>query len=74
MDCVKIFMHSQILHIIFTICQTNNICKHGFEQAIDLVNFKHICYPFLFNTKVFQILYSTYHRPNGLPNFFIMKL
>ncbi len=31
-----------------------------FEQVIDLVNFKHICYLF-FNTKVFQILYSTYH-------------
>jgi hypothetical protein len=50
MDCVKIFMYSQILHIIFTICQTNNICKHKFEQAIDLVNFKHICY-FLKNKK-----------------------
>ncbi len=73
MDCVKIFMYSQILHIIITICQTHNICKHMFEQVIDLVNFKHICYLF-FNTKVFQILYSTYHRPNGLPNFLIMKL
>jgi hypothetical protein len=63
MDCVKIFIYSQILHIIITICQAHNICKCEFEQTIDLVNFKHICYLVL-NSKVFEILYSTYHRPN----------
>jgi hypothetical protein len=44
MDYVKIFICTQTLHIIITICQTHNICKCEFEQAIDLVHFKHICY------------------------------
>ncbi len=44
MDCVNIFIYTQILHIIITICQTHNICKQELEQAIDLVNFKHISY------------------------------
>jgi len=41
--CKYIYLHSN-LHIIITICQTHNICKQELEQAIDLVNFKHICY------------------------------
>jgi hypothetical protein len=62
-------MYYQILHIIITICQTHNICKNKFEQGIDLVNFKHFCYPFFFNTKAFQILYSTYLDQMEFPIF-----
>ncbi len=53
-------------HNISNFSHTSN-----FEYHINLVNFK--CISYLSFIKVFQILYSTCHKLNGPPNFFMIK-
>jgi hypothetical protein len=44
-----------------------------FEKHLP-INFKHTCYLLLLYYLLIQILYSTYHKPNGgILNSFIMK-
>jgi hypothetical protein len=58
----EIFVHYQIMHVIIIIHKTSNV-KVDFKHQIDLINFKYTS-NLIYDTKTFQILYSTYHRLN----------
>ncbi len=68
----KKLVYYQIMHVIITIHKTSSV-KVGFEHQIGPTKFKST-FHLIYDTKVFQSLYSTYYKINGRPCFFIFLL
>jgi hypothetical protein len=68
MELYKIFVYYQIMHIIIIVHKIFNV-----KVGLNTIKFKFSC-NHIYDTKVFQILYSTYHELNRGPCFLIFLL
>jgi hypothetical protein len=73
MEPKKLLVYYQIIHVNNHIIHKSFSVKVDFEHQIDSIRFKSTSY-LIYDTKIFQILYSTYHELNLKPCFFIFLL